>query len=120
MAPSLPRASPRPSVPARPEVRIKLAALARQLVVACIAAGTVVFTAMQVHPVFLGQAPVAGRVLAGAYLDSATLRAPWLSLPEPVAMRHPQFQRDVEAFATDLRRTGNLTLVRADSIARVA
>jgi hypothetical protein len=86
----------------------------------CITAGTVVFTATQVHPVFLGQAPVAGRVLAGAYLDSAMLRAPWLSLPEPVAMRHPQFQRDVAAFASDLRKTGNLTLQRADSIARVA
>jgi soluble lytic murein transglycosylase-like protein len=113
-------ASPRPSVPARPEARIKLAALARQLVVATIAAATVVFTATQVRPVFLGQAPVADRVLAGAYLDSATIRAPWLSLPEAVAMRHPQFQRDVQAFASDLRKTGNLTLQRADSIAHVA
>ena len=118
--PSQPGASPRPSVPARPEVGIKLAAFARQLVVATAAIGTIVFTATQVQPVFLGQAPVAGRVLAGAYLDSATLRAPWLSLPEPVAMRHPQFKRDVEAFANDLRRTGNLTIERADSISRVA
>ena len=69
---------------------------------------------------FLGQAPVAGRVLAAAYLDSATLRAPWLSLPEPLAMRHPQFLRDVEAFATDLRLTGQLAPERADSIAQVA
>jgi hypothetical protein len=78
------------------------------------------FTAAQMHPVFLGQAPVAGRVLAAAYLDSATVRAPWLSLPEPLAMRHPQFLLDVEAFATDLRRTGQLAPERADSIARVA
>ena len=35
-------------------------------------------------------------------------------------MRHPQFFRDVNAFATDLRRTGNLEDGRADSIARVA
>lgn len=69
---------------------------------------------------FLGQAPVAGRVLAAAYLDSGTVRAPWLSLPEALAMRHPQFLRDVEAFATDLRRTGQLEPERADSIARVA
>jgi hypothetical protein len=80
----------------------------------------VVFTAAQVHPVFLGQAPIAGRVLAGAYLDSATIRAPWLSLPEPLAMRHPQFQADVDAFATDLRNTGQIGGERADSIARVA
>jgi soluble lytic murein transglycosylase-like protein len=85
-----------------------------------VAACTVVFTASQVHPVFLGQAPVAGRVLAAAYLDSASIRAPWLSLPEALAMRHPQFQRDVDAFASDLRATGNIDGDRADSIAAVA
>ena len=78
------------------------------------------FTASQVHPVFLGQAPVAGRVLAAAYLDSASVRAPWLSLPEPLAMQHPQFQKDVDAFAADLRGTGKIDGDRADSIARVA
>jgi hypothetical protein len=80
----------------------------------------VVFTATQVHPVFLGQVPVAERVLNAAYLDSAIIRAPWLSLPEAMAMRHPQFQRDVAAFATDLRQTGKIDDDRADSIARVA
>ena len=84
------------------------------------AACTVVYTASRVHPVFLGQTPVASRVLAAAYLDSTETRAPWLSLPEPLALRHPQFQRDVAAFATDLRRTGNIGTERADSIARVA
>lgn len=69
---------------------------------------------------FLGQAPVAGRVLAAAYLDSSAVRAPWLSLPEPMALRHPQFLRDVDAFSTDLRRTGKLGAGRADSIAKVA
>ena len=69
---------------------------------------------------FLGQAPLANRVLAAAYLDSSTVRAPWLSLPEPMAMRHPQFLRDVGAFAADLRRTGQLGAARADSIARIA
>jgi len=88
--------------------------------VAVAAACTVVFTASQVHPVFLEQAPVAGRVLAAAYLDSASVRAPWLSLPEPLAMQHPQFQKDVDAFAADLRATGKLDGDRADSIARVA
>jgi hypothetical protein len=79
-----------------------------------------VFTAERVDPVFLGQTPVAGRVLAAAYLDSASIRAPWLSLPEALAMRHPQFQRDVEAFAADLRGTGRIDGDRVDSIARVA
>jgi hypothetical protein len=81
----------------------------------------VYYTASQVRPVFLGRAPVADRMLAGAYLDSsATTRAPWLSLPEPLAMQHPQFRRDIAAFAADLRGTGQLDDARADSIARVA
>jgi hypothetical protein len=80
----------------------------------------VVFTASQVHPVFLGQAPIADRVLAATYIDSSTVHAPWLTLPEALAMRHPQFQRDVDAFATDLRGTGQIGTERADSIARVA
>jgi hypothetical protein len=79
----------------------------------------VVFTASQVHPVFLGKGPVAGRVLAAAYLDS-TIKAPWLNLPEQLAMRHPQFQKDVDAFASDLRRTGKISGDRVDSIAKVA
>jgi hypothetical protein len=99
---------------------IRISSLTRQLVFAAAAAGTVWFTATRTKPVFLGQAPVAGRVLAAAYLDSSTVRAPWLSLPEPLAMRHPQFLRDVSAFSADLRRTGQLEPARADSIARVA
>jgi soluble lytic murein transglycosylase-like protein len=80
----------------------------------------VVFTATQVRPVFLGQAKVADRVLAAAYLDSSNVHAPWLSLPEALALQHPQFQRDVDAFARDLRGTGQIAGSRADSIARVA
>jgi soluble lytic murein transglycosylase-like protein len=104
----------------RPEAVIRIPPIARQLALAAAAACTVGFTAARVRPVFLGRAPVAGRVLAAAYIDSSTLRAPWLTLPEPLAMRHPQFLRDVRAFATDLRRTGRLGEGRADSIARVA
>ena len=78
------------------------------------------FTAVRTRPVYLGKAPIAERVLAAAYLDSSAVRAPWLSLPEPMAMRHPQFLRDVSAFAADLRRTGQLGSARADTIARIA
>jgi len=64
---------------------------------------------------------VADRMLTGAYIDSsATSRAPWLSLPEALAMQHPQFRRDIAAFAADLRGTGQIDDARADSIARVA
>ena len=108
-------------MPLRPEAVIRIPALARQLVFAAAAASTVMVTAERMQPVYLGRAPVAGRVLAAAYVDSSTmLRAPWLSLPEPMALRHPQFFKDVTAFATDLRRTGQMEKGRADSIARVA
>ena len=117
--------TPRPEIAAsarssaRPEAGIRIVPIVRQLAVAVVAAATVVFTASQVQPVFLGRSAVAGRVLAAAYLDS-TVRAPWLSMPEALAMRHPQFQRDVAAFAADLRGTGKIEGTRADSIARVA
>jgi hypothetical protein len=115
----LSRRLPRPES-VRPEAVIRIPSIARQLAFAAAAAGTVWFTATRTQPVFLGQTPVASRVLAAAYLDSSAVRAPWLSLPEPMAMRHPQFLRDVSAFAEDLRRTGQLEPARADSIARVA
>jgi soluble lytic murein transglycosylase-like protein len=99
---------------------IRIPTLTRQLAFAAAAAGTIWFTASRTRPVFLGQAPVAQRVLSAAYLDSSAVRAPWLSLPEPLALRHPQFFRDVDAFATDLRNTGKLAAGRADSIARIA
>ena len=59
-------------------------------------------------------------MLAAAYLDSGVTRAPWLSLPEALALRHPQFQADVAAFAADLRKTGRIADERADSVARIA
>lgn len=98
---------------------MRVVPIARQLAVAAVAACTVVFTASVVHPVFLGQTNIAERMLAGNYIDSAS-RAPWLNLPEQLAMKHPQFQRDVDAFASDLRRTGRIEADRADSIAAVA
>ncbi|MEP7002482.1 MAG: lytic transglycosylase domain-containing protein [bacterium] len=116
-----PRMSPASAQLFRPTgAPIRLVPIVRQLAVIVAAACTVVFTASQVRPVFLGRAPLAGRVLDAAYLDSASLRAPWLSLPEQLAMKHPQFQKDVDAFAADLRATGKLDGDRADSIARVA
>jgi len=107
-------------LPFRPEAAIRIPSLARQIAIAAAAASTVLVTAERMRPVYLGRAPVAGRVLAASYIDSSTMRAPWLSLPEPMALRHPQFFKDVRAFAADLRRTGNLEEGRADSIARVA
>ena len=108
-------------LPFRPEAVTRIPALVRQLAFAAAAASTVLVTAERMQPVYLGRAPVAGRVLAAAYIDSSSMmRAPWLSLPEPLAMQHPQFSKDVSAFATDLRRTGQLDKDRADSIARVA
>ena len=60
-------------------------------------------------PLRAAEPPAAASAVAPAAPQlHAAMRAPWLSLPEPMAMRHPQFFRDVNAFAADLRRTGQL------------
>lgn len=118
-APCSPARRPRPVV--RPTGgTIRITRLVRQLSVAIAAVSAIIVTSSQLRPVFLGQTPVADRVLAAAYLDSSVARAPWLTLPEALALRHPQFRRDVAAFAADLLKTGKLGPERADSIARVA
>src|SRR4051794_18878752 len=64
---------------------IRLAPIIRQVGVALLAAGTVMFTANTVKPVFLNSEPVVERVLSATYLDTADMRAPWLQLPERLA-----------------------------------
>jgi len=80
----------------------------------------VVFTASQVHPVFLGQGAVADRVLAAAYVDSASMRAPWLSLPEPLPCGTASSNGMSMPSRPTCRRTGKIAGDRVDSIALVA
>ena len=79
-----------------------------------------IFTVSRVHPVFVQQQPVVVEILRHDYVDSATLRAPWLKAPTEVALRTPQFLADRERFMRDLLRTGKVDETRAWSLADVA
>jgi soluble lytic murein transglycosylase-like protein len=72
------------------------------------------------RPVFVGRAPVLRAVLAHRYLDSTTIRAPWIVAPVEEALRTPQFIADRAAFVADLVRTGKVNRSRAWDIADVA
>jgi hypothetical protein len=72
------------------------------------------------RPVYVGTQPVAERVLGASYVDSTTLRAPWLKLHASRALMTPQFLHDRNAFTADLLRTGKLSQARAARIADAA
>ena len=72
------------------------------------------------RPVYVGKQPVADRLLGTGYVDSTTLRAPWLRLHASRAVLTPQFEQDRNAFAADLLRTGKLSATRASRIADAA
>jgi soluble lytic murein transglycosylase-like protein len=72
------------------------------------------------RPVAERRETLASTIAAHPYIDSATLRAPWLTSPAAVALRSPQFLHDREAFAMDLVRTGKVSPARAHSLADIA
>lgn len=88
------------------------------------------FTASQVHPVFVGSATVARQILQpeltdsavaeAHWLDSTLKRSPWLRVPAELALQTEDFKADREAFALDLISTGRMNPLRAHSIADVA
>ena len=82
--------------------------------------GTVIFTVSRVHPVYVQGQPVVASLLRHNYVDSAIIRAPWLTSPVGDALRTPQFLADRERFMRDLLRTGKLDETRAWSLADVA
>lgn len=87
------------------------------------AAATVVFTAVQVRPVFISRTRAATVVLPPTVrTDSADPAnvAPWLTVPVELALKTDRFRRDREAFALDLIRTGQVNPIRARGLAEVA
>lgn len=72
------------------------------------------------RPYYVGREPVGAAIIEHRYVDSASLRAPWLHATAEVALQTPQFLLDRELFAMDLLRTGKVTPVRARSLADVA
>ncbi len=105
----------------RCQIRKKQSVL-RQVAVGAAALAAIVTVATTTRPVFLGDTPPVSAVVAAppppaAERDSA---APWLRLPFEVALGSEHFQRDREAFALDLIRTGRVNPIRARSLADVA
>ena len=81
------------------------------------------------RPVFLGQVPVAERLLHPESTQVARFhrirsavapQAPWLYAPATMAVETDQFRADRDAFAEDLVRTGRLNRKRAEKLADVA
>ena len=79
-----------------------------------------IFTLSRVRPVFVQREPVVAEILRHDYVDSAAIRAPWLSAPTEVALRTPEFLADRERFMRDLLRTGKVSASRAWGLADVA
>lgn len=63
---------------------------------------------------------MAERILHPAYVDSTTVRSPWLRLHHARAVETEQFRHDRDAFAADLLRTGKVSRSRAFRIADAA
>lgn len=91
----------------------------RQIALAAASAAAIIVATTLTKPFYVGRAPVAKQLLAHAYVDSTTLRAPWL-LGGEAALRTPQFLHDREAFTLDLLRTGKVKTARARRLADVA
>jgi soluble lytic murein transglycosylase-like protein len=72
------------------------------------------------HPIYMARTAIVRRLFAHNYVDSTTLRAPWLLTSSAIALRTPQFLADRQAFADDLLRTGKVYSSRAWEIADIA
>lgn len=92
----------------------------RQIALAVGSTAVIVAATTLTKPYYVGRAPVARQILAHAYVDSTTLRAPWLVVSGNDAIKTPQFLHDREAFAMDLLRTGKVSTDRARHLADVA
>ena len=90
------------------------------LLLAAGALATVIFTVSRVHPVFVQRQTVVAEIMRHDYVDSTTLRAPWLNGSTEEALRTPEFLADRERFMRDLLRTGKVNEQRAWSLADVA
>ena len=84
------------------------------------AVAAIVVSANLTKPFYVGRAPVAAAIIEHRYVDSSTMRAPWLHATAEIALKAPQFLLDRELFAMDLLRTGKVTQTRARSLADVA
>jgi hypothetical protein len=86
--------------------------------------GAIVFSVNQVHPIFANQPTVAEKLLK-TLPGAGVVVAPPPPAPKDTGnlgqlLNSPQFERDRQAFAADLVKTGRMTQARADSISYYA
>jgi hypothetical protein len=91
-----------------------------QLIVGLASAFLLAGALVSTNPVYVTKTAIIRRLFAHDYVDSAAVRAPWLSAPRDAALRTPQFLADRQSFADDLLRTGKVRSDRAWEIADVA
>lgn len=91
-----------------------------QLIVGLASAVVLAGALASTKPIFVARTALVERLMKHEYVDSTTLRAPWLTVSRDSALRTPQFLADRQAFADDLLRTGKVNSARAWEIADVA
>lgn len=91
-----------------------------QLIAGLVSAVVLIGALAATQPIYLARAAVIRALFAHEYIDSTTIRAPWLVSSSAVALRTPQFLADRQAFVDDLLRTGKVHSERAWQIADVA
>jgi hypothetical protein len=91
-----------------------------QLITGFVSAIVLVGALASTHPIYMARTAVVQALFTRDYIDSTTIRAPWLLSSSSVALRTPQFLADRQAFVDDLLQTGKVHAERAWQIADVA
>jgi hypothetical protein len=95
----------------------------RDLAIIVLAVSAIVFAVSHEHPIFANQPKVAQRLVTRVPATRAVL-APTPAAPDTSKVAQvtssPNFERDRQAFAADLVKTGRMDQARADSIAYYA
>lgn len=93
----------------------------RDLLIIGATVGAIVFSVQHVHPIFANQPKVAQALMKEVPIAKAALSpTPADTSAAARAVRSPQFEKDRQAFAADLVRTGHMSPARADSVSYYA
>ncbi|HTI62409.1 MAG TPA: hypothetical protein VL524_02800, partial [Gemmatimonadaceae bacterium] len=93
----------------------------RDLAIIVVAVGAIVFAVSRTHPIFANQPSVAEQLTqAVPVVKSVVAPTPRDTSRLAQLVASPQFERDRQAFAADLVKTGRMDQARADSVAYYA